>query len=146
MFSASCFGQIDLAAEAAKTDIKKLPYPVSEIKIRGFDAEDPPPRMNTPERPLFYGYGMTAYYQNEDSLIFFRIQKLQAVHVNSEGEVLHTFNLKGSRYTDSFKSYFLTEIDPSEKKNIYLRNIYIKDKKGNYIHLEDDQKWCPHCK
>ncbi|GEM_PF-625149 len=138
-------GQIDFAAEAAKTDVSSLPYPVDQIIIRGFDAEDPPPRLQAPERPLFYGYGLTAYYQNADSLIFFRIQNLDAVHLDDEGNILNSFKLTGSRYTDSFKSFFLTAISAEEKKNIVLRNIYIKDKKGKFIHLVDDQQWCPRC-
>ena len=145
LMTCASVAQIDFAAEAAKTDISSLPYPVNKIVIRAFDAEDPPPRLQAPERPLFYGYGLTAYYQNADSLNFFRIQSLDAVHLDEEGNTLHSYKLSGSRYTDSFKSFFLTGITSEEKKNIVLRNIYIKDKKGNFIHLKDDQKWCPNC-
>ena len=66
----SITGQEDLDQLVAKTKLESLTYPINEIIIRGFDGNNPPPKMVVPERPLFYGYGITAYYQTEDILIF----------------------------------------------------------------------------
>jgi len=128
----------------AKTDISSLDYPVNEIVVRGFDGENPPPRLIEPERPLFYGYGITAYYQSQDTLVFFKVQQLEIVHLNTEGEIIHTFNQNGSRYTESFKGYFI-HLSPEEKRLIYIRNIYLKDKKGKHLLIKDRLPWCPHC-
>jgi len=136
---------IDLDAEAAKTNLNELPYDVSLINVRGFDGDNPPPRLVEPERPLFYGYGLTAYYQTKDSLLFFRIEKLDIIHHDNQGNEIQSFPQKGSRYSETFKKYFLSEIPPSEKKNILLQNIYLKDKKGNYLKLEKDFVLCPNC-
>ena len=140
----SITGQEDLDQLVAKTKLESLNYPISEIIIRGFDGVNPPPRMVIPERPLFYGYGITAYYQTEDTLIFFKVHTLEAIHLNDAGEIIHTFKLKGSRYSESFKGYFMY-LSSDEKQKIFFRNIYLKDKKGNYIKLKDNHVWCPHC-
>lgn len=136
---------VDLDAVVAKTDAASLPYPVGKIVVRGFDGNHPPPRLVEPERPLFYGYGMTAYYQSSDSLIFFKILRLQAEHRNEDGSVIKSFQLKGNRYTEGFKQYYLKTVAPEERKNFFLSNIYIKDKKGNYLKLDKEFKLCHHC-
>lgn len=143
----SVWGQdpIDLDAEVSKTNIDALPYKIEHIHVRGFDGDNPPPRLVEPERPLFYGYGLTAYYQTYDSLLFFRIERLEIVHRDNEGKVIQSFLQKGSRYSETFKKYFLSQIPVTEKKNIYLQNIYLKDKKGNYLKLENDFVLCPNC-
>lgn len=136
--------QEDLETLASKTDIKALPYSLENIVVRGFDGTSPPPRLVEPKRPLFYGYGITAYYKSKDTLLFFRVQELEVVHFDKNGKELHTFHIEGSRYTESFKSYFM-HLSAEEKRRIYLRKIYLKDKKGNYIKLPERQTWCPHC-
>ena len=128
----------------AKTNYDNLSYPISEIIVRGFDGDNPPPRLVEPARPLFYGYGITAYFQTQDTLMFFKVQKLEAIHVNDDGEIIHTFKLAGSRYTESFKGYFI-HLPQEVKRKIFFRNIYLKDKKGNYIKLNKQHTWCPHC-
>ena len=137
--------KVDLDAAAAKTDHSSLPYPVQKIVVRGFDGNHPPPRLVEPERPLFYGYGMTAYYHSTDSLIFFKIQKLTAEHRDDAGNVIKSFILKGNRYSDTFKQYYLKTVPASERKNFFLRDVYVKDKKGNYLKLDKEFKLCHHC-
>jgi len=135
----------DLDIKVAETNTKALPYEISRIVVRGFDGENPPPRLKAPERPLFYGYGITAYYFTFDSLIFFNVVQLDAVHRDVQGNKIVSFRQEGNRYTDDFKNYFLNGIDPQDRKNIYFENIYLKDKKGNYIKLTEPQRFCPHC-
>jgi hypothetical protein len=97
----------NLDAPVVKTDLKSLPYEVDKIVVRGFDGVNPPPRLGSPDRPLFYGYGITAYCRTVDSLLFFTLIKLDAVHRDENGESIRGFPLKGCRYNDYFKPYFL---------------------------------------
>lgn len=145
----TCTGQTqdieDLDLKVAETNAEALPYDIERIVVRGFDGENPPPRLQAPDRPLFYGYGITAYYVTFDSLIFFNVVRLDAVHRAPDGKMIVSFRQEGNRYTDEFKNYFLSGISPGEKKNIYFENIYLKDKKGNYLKLTERQLFCPHC-
>jgi hypothetical protein len=143
-FIGSIWSQENMDALVAKTNFENLDYPIEKIIVRGFDGVNPPPRLKEPERPLFYGYGITAYFQTTDTLMFFKVQKMEAIHLNEEGEIIHTFKVKGSRYSESFKGYFM-HLSLEEKKRIYFRNIYLKDKKGNFIKLKGNQIWCPQC-
>lgn len=152
MFCLGVFAQTSVAQDfdswdvkVAETNLDALPYQPYKIIVRGFDGKNPPPRLNTPQRALFYGYGMTAYIKSNDSLLFFDILYLDAVHRDAEGNVIATFQLKGSRYSDSFKNYFVNKITEEERKNIYFENIYLKDKKGNYLKITAKQEFCPHC-
>lgn len=138
--------EIDLDKAVAQSDLNALPVSLDKVVIRGYDGVAPPPKLKPPARTLFYGYGVTAYYKSTDTLMFFKVLQLEAEHRSPEGEVLARFDLKGSRYNDAFKSYFLNAIPQSERKNIFFKNIYIKDKKGNYFLVEEDRQFCPHCK
>ncbi|MEZ4722482.1 MAG: hypothetical protein R2813_11475 [Flavobacteriales bacterium] len=135
---------VNLDTEVAKTDINTLPYTIDGIVVRGFDGTNPPPRLSAPTRPLFYGYGITAYFRGVDSLMFFTVEKLDAVHKSTTGEVIKTFPLSGARYTPAFKNYFVG-LSNEEKARIYFENIYLKDKKGHYIKVDTEQLFCPNC-
>ncbi len=119
-------------ALVAKTNFEKLDHPIEKIIVSGFDGVNPPPRLKDPERLLFYRFGITTYFQTTDTLMFLKIQKLEAIHLNEEGEIIHTFTVEGSRYSESFKGYF-THLSLEEEKRIYFRGIYLKDKKSNFI-------------
>lgn len=135
----------DLAAKAAKTNIKALPYDPAHIVVRGFDGQNPPPRLVVPDKPLFYGYGITAYIKTADSLRFFTIVQLDAVHRDGSGNEIARFTETGSRYSEAFKEYFLSKIAPTEKKNIYFENVFVKDKNENLLKLTRTFRFCPHC-
>jgi len=146
--SVSVIGQTsveELDKLVSKTNVKKLDYDPERIIVRGFDAHNPPPRLEEPERPLFYGYGMTAYFMTHDHLQFFKIDRCEAVHRTKDGEEVKRFELHGNRYTDEFKTYFTKEIDSHQKKYIFFENIYIHDKQGNYFKITSKQKFCTHC-
>lgn len=136
----------ELDKKVALTKVNTLPYNVNDIVVRGFDGTNPPPRLETPMRNMFYGYGMTAYIQSLDTLIFFNIVRLDAKHENTAGKVLRESEETGNRYTEAFKNYFTAAIEASEWKNIYFDNIYLVDKKGNYLKISKRMKFCPHCK
>ena len=137
--------EVNLDAKVAETDVSLLPVPIEKVVVRGYDGDAPPPTLQPPARKLFYGYGVTAYYKGQDTLMFFKVLQLEAIHKGPDGSQLAHFNLQGSRYNDAFKSYFLNHIDPKEKKNIYFTNVYLKDKKGHYFKLEDEYPFCTHC-
>lgn len=134
----------NLEAEVAKTNTAKLTYPIDGIVVRGFDGDNPPPRISAPARPLFYGYGITAYFRSVDSLMFFTVVQLDAVHRKSDGTVIKKFPQKGAQYTPDFKNYFIN-LSTEEKGRIFFENIYLKDKKGNYIKVKTEQLFCPNC-
>lgn len=137
------FEQWDI--KVAETNTDALPYAPYKIIVRGFDGKNPPPRLTAPQRQLFYGYGMTAYYQTKDTLTFFTLLYLDAVHYDKDANVVASFPQAGSRYSDEFKNYFVNRISEAERKNIRFENIYLKDKKGNYLKITTPQEFCPHC-
>lgn len=135
--------ELDVLVDATK--LNELPFNLEEVTVRGFDGENPPPRMNTPTRPLFYGYGATAYTLTSDSLLFFNIVQMEAVHRGADGSIKRKFTESGNHHSPEFKNYFLRDITEEERKNIYLENIYLQDKKGNYFKITEPQPFCPHC-
>jgi hypothetical protein len=135
----------ELVRRAAETDIEHLPYTIEKIVVRGFDGSNPPPRLVETTRPMLYGYGITAYHMSYDSLIFFKVVAMKAVHRNSDGSILKSFEVKNGRYSQEFKEYFLERIRPEERQDIWFEEIYISDKKDNIIYLAEPQKFCPHC-
>lgn len=137
--------EVDLDQKVSSTDYELLPYDISKIIVRGFDGSNPPPTMIETNKTLLYGYGMTAYHISSDSLIFFRILSLDAVHRDADGNEINRFPIRGSRYTQDFKNYFLNKIPKDQRKYIWFENIYIKDKKENYLKLAEPQRFCPHC-
>lgn len=142
----SSFGQTkDYKQKAEQTDIANLPYDVSKIIVRGFDGSNPPPTMIKTDRPMLYGYGTTAYHLTNDSLIFFRILSMDAVHRDNDGNEISRHPIEKGRYSSEFKDYFLNKIPKEQRKNIWFENIYIKDKKENYLRLVEPQRFCPHC-
>lgn len=135
----------DLEKLVSKTDTNELAYSVSEITVRGFDGANPPPRMKTPTRKLLYGYGMTAYIIGFDSITFFDIVSITAVHKDDEGNEIRAFEIQGGRYPKEFKHYFVEKCTESQRARIYFENIYLRDKSGNYLKIETEQRLCPHC-
>jgi hypothetical protein len=97
-----------------------------------------------PKDHYFMVMGLPPITKQKTFYFFFKVQTLETIHLNDVGEIIHTFKLKGSRYSESFKGYFM-HLSSDEKQKIFFRNIYLKDKKGNYIKLKDNHVWCPHC-
>ena len=135
----------DLDKLVEQTDQTGLAYDPAEITVRGFDGANPPPRMETPTRPLLYGYGMTAYIITFDSIIYFDIITLDAVHRDQNNQEVKRFLIQGNRYPKSFKDYFIESCTESDRAHIYFENIYLRDKSGNYLKIESEQRFCPHC-
>lgn len=135
----------ELARRAAETDIEHLPFSIEKIVVRGFDGSNPPPRLIETTRPMLYGYGITAYHMSFDSLIFFKVLTMKAIHRGKDGSVIKSFDIKNGRYPAEFKEYFLEKIRPEERTEIWFEEIYISDKKDNIIYLAEPQKFCPHC-
>lgn len=128
----------------SETDKSLLGYDPNLVVVRSFDGDNPPPRLRPPSRPLFYGYGITAYYRTADSIAFFKIIRADIVHKDSAGNEIRRFEQHGNRLSDEFKQYFVNKLSPEERKYIYIENIYLQDKNGRYLKVAD-RVFCTHC-
>ena len=135
----------ELVRRAAETEIEHLPYDVSKIVVRGYDGSNPPPMIAEPTKKILYGYGVTAYYMNFDTIVFFDVLSMKAVHRNKDSKAIKTFHLEGSKYEQKFKKYFTEKIRKSERQDIWFEEIFISDKKDNILYIAQPQQFCPHC-
>ncbi len=147
LLSLSVLGQSrkDLDKLVKQTEVTELPYSVEEITVRGFDGANPPPRKEKPTGLILYGYGITSYIIGFDSITYFDVITLDAVHRNDKGKEIKRFEIKGDRYPQAFKDYFIEKCEESDRARIFFENIYLRDKSGNYLKIETEQRFCPHC-
>lgn len=135
----------DLELLVEDTDLEALDYKLNEIVVRGYDGSNPPPLRKQPTQRILWGYGTTAYILDYDTIIYFDIIVMDAVHRDENGNEIKRFNLKEGKYPSEFKTYFLEKCTKEERSNIYFENIFLRDKEGNYLKIENEQKFCPHC-
>jgi len=129
---------------ASLTDTTQLGYLPSELVIRSYDGNYPPPLKSMPDKQIFFGFGITAYWLTSDTLAFFKLQSFEVVLRDAFGNEVRKFE-NGKTYTKDFRKFYLEELDPKEYCKLYLQKVYLKDKNSNMLKFEEPFLLCPHC-
>jgi hypothetical protein len=119
------------------TDLTKLYYDTSTITIRVCSVNELFPGMEkNPEAD--YVTHTCAYIYQDDSLQIFRVLNYELVILfkDQDSIIKEIYRANGARLSEEMKMRVEFLYERKILRSVYLQNIFIKDKKGNYLKMK----------